>query len=99
MQGENIRKREDLKLHVNENGPLNSQMSRNKRKEEIFSFHPPLVAPVSEVAEEKYFCPLLIWGWLRKGGMSKGGERGEEEREEWRDRRPEGGLLEYPLYL
>lgn len=57
------------------------------------------MAPVSEVAKEKYFCPLLIWGWLRKGRMSEGGEKGEEEREEWRDRRPEGGLLEYPLYL
>lgn len=53
------------------------------------------------MAKEKYFCPLLIWGWLRKGGMSEGGEEGEEEeeREEWRDRRAEGGLLECPLYL
>lgn len=67
------------------------------------------MAPVSEVAEEKYFCPLLIWGWLRKERMSEGGKRGrrrrrrrrekKKEREEWRDRRPEGGLLEYPLYL
>lgn len=30
-----------------------------------------------------------------RGGGER--ERTEEEREEWTDRRPEGGLLEYPL--
>lgn len=38
------------------------------------------MAPVSEVAEGKHFCPLLIWGWLRKGGMSEGGKRGRRRR-------------------
>lgn len=77
-------------------------MSRNKRKEKkefFISSYPSLVAPVSEVAKEKYFCPLLIWGWLRKRRNEWGREEGEEEREEWRDRRPEGGLLEDPLFL
>lgn len=51
---------------------------KEKRKNRVFFIpsHPSLVAPVSEVAEEKYFCPLLIWGWLRKGGMSEGGKKG-----------------------
>jgi len=31
-------------------------------------------------------------------GRGGGGEM-EKEREEWRDRRPEGGLLAYPLFV
>lgn len=69
------------------------------------------MAPVSEVARDKHFSPLLIWGWLRKRGMTEVGGRGERvgeeeeetvkrEREEWRQRGAhEGGLLEYPVYL
>lgn len=49
-------------------------MNRRKEKREfIISSNPSLVAPVSEVAEEKYFCPLLIWGWLRKMGEGRRG--------------------------
>lgn len=35
---------------------------------------------------------------MNEGGKSKRRRR-RGKREEWRDRRPEGGLLEYPLYL
>ncbi|KAA8593610.1 hypothetical protein FQN60_009726, partial [Etheostoma spectabile] len=58
------------------------------------------ILQLPEVAEEKSFCPFLIWCWLRKGGMSEGGmTRGEEEREEWRDRRPEGVRVDLGLLL
>lgn len=58
------------------------------------------MAPVSEVAEVKYFLPPSYLRLAEKRRNERGREEGkEEEREEWRDRRPEGGLLEYPLYL
>lgn len=61
---------------------------KREREEEkvFFSFHPALVASVAEVAKEKYFCPLLIWGWLRKRGLrevgGREGRRGGGERQE-----------------
>lgn len=56
------------------------------------------MAPASEVAEKNYFCPLLIWGWLREKEEGSRGERGEEEEEggkgrrERKDREEEGGV-------
>lgn len=45
-----------------------------------FSSHPSVVVPGSEVAEEKCCCPCLIWGWLRKGGITKGGRKRRRRR-------------------
>lgn len=63
---ENMRNLKLTSIKDDSNGPQMSRKKRKEKKEFIISSNPSLVAPVSEVAEEKYFCPLLIWGWLRK---------------------------------
>ncbi len=84
MQDDNISKGKDVKVHGNEGWLKWTSQSSNvhqwKKKEKMSLFHPSLV-PVSAVAEEKYLCSLLIWGWLRKGGMREGGKGGRREEE------------------
>lgn len=64
MQGE-CEKKKKIQTKDDLNVPLNLKCPgikyKRKEKNRVFpSSHPSLVAPVSEVAEVKYFCPLLI---------------------------------------
>lgn len=73
--------------------------TRDKKKRRVFiPSHPSRRLEFQKWRKRNTSVPVLS-GLAEKRRTERGREEGEEEEEECRDRRPEGGLIKGPLFL